>query len=63
MQVQARTRPLALAAPQRDRFNKHRRPVVNPNESAPMHAAVSEHFPSKNDFDTHMLLIHFKTEK
>ena len=33
MQVQARTRPLALAAPQRDRFNKHRRPVVNPNES------------------------------
>ena len=33
MQVQARARPLALAAPQRDRFNKHRRPVFNPNES------------------------------
>ena len=40
----------------KDRFNEHRRPVLNPTSNY-IHTAVSEHFLSKNHSDTHMLLI------
>ena len=39
----------------KDRFNKYRRPVLNPTSNY-IHTAVSEHFLSKNHSDTHMLL-------
>ena len=40
----------------KDRFNGHRRPVLN-HTSNYIHTAVSEHFVSNNHSDTHMLLI------
>ena len=40
----------------KDRFNEHRRPVLNPTSSY-ISTAVSEHFLSNNHSDTHMLLI------
>ena len=39
-----------------DRFNEHRRPVLN-RTSNDIYTAVSEHFLSNNHSDTHMLLI------
>jgi len=44
----------------KDRFNEHRRPVLNPTSNY-IYTAVSEHFLSNNHSDTHMLLI--PTEK
>jgi len=40
----------------KDRFNEHRRPVLNPTSNC-IRTAVSEHFLSNNHSDTHMLLI------
>ena len=40
----------------KDRFNEHRRPVLNPTSNY-IYTAVSEHFLSNNHSDTHMLLI------
>ena len=40
----------------KDRFNEHRRPVLNPTPNC-IHTAVSEHLLSNNHSDTHMLLI------
>ena len=40
----------------KDRFNEHRRPVLNPTSNY-ISTAVSEHFLSSNHSDTHMLLI------
>ena len=40
----------------KDRFDEHRRPVLNPTSSC-ISTAVSEHFLSNNHSDTHMLLI------
>ena len=40
----------------KDRFNEHRRPVLNPTSNY-ISTAVSEHFLSNNHSDTHMLLI------
>ena len=40
----------------KDRFNEHRRPVLNTTSNY-IHTAVSEHFLSNNHSDTHMLLI------
>ena len=46
----------------KDRFNEHRRPVLNPTYNY-IHTAVSEHFLSNNHSDTHMLLIHIEKLK
>ena len=40
----------------KDRFNEHRRPVLNPTSNN-IHTVVSEHFLSNNHSDTHVLLI------
>ena len=40
----------------KDRFNEHRRPVLNPTSNY-IHTAVSEHLLSNNHSDTLMLLI------
>ena len=40
----------------KDRFNEYRRPVLNPTSNY-IYTAVSEHFLSNNQSDTHMLLI------
>ena len=40
----------------KDRFNKHRRPLLNPTGNY-THTAVSEHFLTSNHSDNHMLLI------
>ena len=40
----------------KDRFNDHRRPILNPTSSY-IHTAVSKHFLGNNHSDTHMLLI------
>ena len=40
----------------KDRFNEHRRPVLNPTSNY-IYTAVLEHFLSSNHSDTHMLLI------
>ena len=40
----------------KDRFNEHRRPILNPASSY-IHTAVSEHFLGSNHSDTRMLLI------
>ena len=37
----------------KDRFNKHRRPILNPTSS---YTAVSEHFLGSNHSDTYMFL-------
>ena len=39
-----------------DRFNEHRRPILNPTGNY-IHTAVSEHFLTSNHSDNHMLLI------
>ena len=44
----------------KDRFNEHRRPILNPTGNY-IRTAVSEHFLTSNHFDNHMLLI--PTEK
>ena len=44
----------------KDRFNEHRRPILNPAGNY-IHTAVSEHFLTSNHSDNHMLLI--PTEK
>ena len=44
----------------KDRFNEHRRPILNPTGNY-IHTTVSEHFLTGNHFDKHMLLI--PTEK
>ena len=41
----------------KDRFNEHRRPLLNPTGNY-IHTAVSEHFLTSNHSDNHMLLIH-----
>ena len=43
----------------KDRFNEHRRPILN-STSSYIYTAVSEHFLSSNHSDTHMLLIPFE---
>ena len=40
----------------KDRFNEHRRPILNPTGNY-IHTAVSEHFLTSNHSDNHMLLI------
>ena len=40
----------------KDRFNEHRRPILNPTGNY-THTAVSEHFLTSNHSDNHMLLI------
>ena len=40
----------------KDRFNEHRRPILNPTGNY-THTAVSEHFLTSNYSDNHMLLI------
>ena len=40
----------------KDRFNEHRRPILNPAGNY-IHTAVSEHFLTSNHSDNHMLLI------
>ena len=40
----------------KDRFNEHRRPILNPTSNY-IHTADSEHFLGSNHSDTHMLLI------
>ena len=40
----------------KDRFNEHRRPLLNPTGNY-THTAVSEHFLTSNHSDNHMLLI------
>ena len=40
----------------KDRFNEHRRPILNPTSSY-IQTAVSEHFLGSNHSDTYMLLI------
>ena len=40
----------------KDRFNEHRRPILNPTGNY-IRTAVSEHFLTSNHFDNHMLLI------
>ena len=40
----------------KDRFNEHRRPILNPTDNY-THIAVSEHFLTSNHSDNHMLLI------
>ena len=40
----------------KDRFNEHRRPVLNPTSNH-ISTAVSEHFLSNNRSYTHMILI------
>ena len=46
----------------KDRFNEHRRPVLNPTSNY-IHTVVSEYFLSNNYSDTHMLLIHIEKRK
>ena len=43
----------------KDRFNEHRRPILNPTGNY-IHTAVSEHFLTSNHCDNHMLLIPIK---
>ena len=40
----------------KDRFNEHRRPILNPTGNY-IHTAVSQHFLTSNHSDNHMLLI------
>ena len=40
----------------KDRFNEHRRPILNPAGNY-IHTAVLEHFLTSNHSDNHMLLI------
>ena len=40
----------------KDRFDEHRRPILNPT-SCYIHTAVSEHFLGSSHSDTHMLLV------
>ena len=40
----------------KDRFNEHRRPILNPTGNY-IRTEVSEHFLTSNHFDNHMLLI------
>ena len=40
----------------KDRFNEHRRPILNPTGNY-IHTAVSEHFLTSNHSDNHMLLL------
>ena len=40
----------------KDRFNEHRRPILNPTGNH-IHTAVSKHFLTSNHSDSHMLLI------
>ena len=40
----------------KDRFNEHRRPILNPTGNY-IHTAVSEHFLTSNHSDNHMFLI------
>ena len=40
----------------KDRFNEHRRPILNPTGNY-IHTAVSEHFLTSNNSDNHMILI------
>ena len=44
----------------KDRFNEHRRPILNPSGSY-IQTAVSEHFPSNSHSVSHMLLISIET--
>ena len=44
----------------KDRFNEHRRPILNPSGSY-IQTAVSEHFPSISHSVSHMLLISIET--
>ena len=44
----------------KDRFNEHRRPILNPSGSY-IQTAVSEHFPSNSHSVSHMLLISIQT--
>ena len=46
----------------KDRFNEHRRPVLNPTSNY-IHTVVSEHFLSNNHSNTHMLLIRIEKLK
>ena len=41
----------------KDRFNEHRRPILNPTGNYIHTAAASEHFLTSNHSDNHMLLI------
>ena len=40
----------------KDRFNEHRRPILNPTGNY-IHTAVSEHFLTSKHSDNHMLLL------
>ena len=46
----------------KDRFNEHRRPILNPTGNY-IHTAVSERFLTSNHFDNHLLLIPIKKLK
>ena len=46
----------------KDRFNEHRRPILNPAGNY-IHTAVSEHFLTSNYSDNHMLLIPIEKRK
>ena len=45
----------------KDRFNEHRRPILNPTGNY-IHTAVSEHFLTSNHSDNHMLLKNLKMD-
>ena len=46
----------------KDRFNEHRRPILNPTSSY-IHTAVSEHFLRNNHFDNKQKNISFNSRK